>query len=129
MDDEQDVAPSLSSFLSAWRRELASRERNRLLGEDEEEGAEWEERVPEPEQSVKRAEKPREPSPLLVLPPVRGPEPSGGESVGNGEERAEVSLVDTLIADLVSRWGWRRWLFLAYVVSSVRVIASLSMVG
>ena len=102
-----DAEETLQEFVTEWRRELVTpRPSRRLLGkredrEVEEEAGESADVPHEKKIVVVR----REPSPLLVLPPGRGKRALSEPAASEESRRASPSLLDTLIADLVSYRG------------------------
>ena len=105
---EEDLMHDLDSFLCKWRREL-SRERNtpqRVLGKGTRDCGEESAEAPTRKRASLHGTASDDPPPLLVLPAAGGRARSiEAPAVPRGEEgggRGSRSLVDTLIADLVS---------------------------
>ena len=104
MADEY-LTRDLDSFLCEWRREL-SQDPRRFLGKSARDSEEESAEAPARKQAALYGTASNDPPPLLVLPAdggrrqsIREPVALRGEEVGG---RGSRSLVDTLIADLVS---------------------------
>ena len=107
--DEEDLIHDLDSFLCEWRRELSRGERNtpqRVLGKSTRDSGEEGAEAPARKRAALYGAASDDPPPLLVLPAAGGRARSiGTPAVPRGEEgggRGSRTLVDTLIADLVS---------------------------
>lgn len=102
---DEDLTIDLDSFLCEWRREL-SRDPRRLLGKSTRDSEEESAEAPARKRAALYSTASNDPPPLLVLPAdggrarsIRASAALRGEEVGG---RGSRSLVDTLIADLVS---------------------------
>ena len=106
---EEDLMHDLDSFLCQWRHELSRGERNtpqRVLGKSTRDSGEESAEAPAKKRAALYSAASDDPPPLLVLPAAGGRARSiGAPAVPCGKEgggRGSRSLVDTLIADLVS---------------------------
>ena len=106
MDGDLAVKKTLQQFVAEWKQELVTPgpPGGLLLGKREDRQVEEEEEEKAAEIPTQKKLSRREPSPLLVLPPGQV-EKTASESFQEEREskqRSTPSLLDTLIADLVS---------------------------